>query len=92
MPWAPRRPIADRVMRFELSCYGPEDLHVRFEPIGPEYVVKDDGLLRVELSLPGGGDPELQLIHGDNHITIWCSPAVQVQAFNKAGDALTFLM
>lgn len=86
----PRRAVTTDSYSFILSPGGDAPLHVRFEPVGPEYVVGPEDHLRVSVRSPSA-DP-VQIVSGDNWVTIWPAPAAEVSAVNRLGVELEFLV
>lgn len=78
------------VLRFQLSCYASSELHVRFEPLGPEYLITAKDHLDVELDAADDRDAELEMMYGERHVTVWYRPGVRAKATNKAGEELDF--
>jgi len=67
-----------------------EPLHVRFEPIGPEYDIATGDHLRISVRSPSA-DP-IEVVSGCNWITIWPAPTAEVRATNASGEDLKFLI
>ena len=64
-------------------------LHVRFEPIGPEYEIASGDRLRISVRSPSA-DP-IEVVSGCGWVTIWPPPTAEVRATNASGEDLKFL-
>ena len=74
---------------FILSPGESESLHVRFEPIGPEYDISPGDHLRVSVSCPS--DDPVEVTAGGNWVAIWGAPSATIRATNSSGVDLPFL-
>lgn len=82
--------MAPDTFKIRLSCDSSTDLHVRFEPIGPEYVISGDDWLEIEMG-SGVGDPP-EITYGPGYVTVWGSPQTTMRASNRLGEQLHFLV
>lgn len=68
---------------------GEGELHVRFEPVGPDYIIATNDHLKVHVQSPAN-DP-IEITSGNGWVTIWAAPSAQIRAVNRQGEPLKFL-
>lgn len=66
-------------------------LQVRFEPIGPDYLIRPGDHLRIIVTNSPSDDP-IEVTSGCGWVTIWPAPAAQIRATNASGEQSDFLI
>ncbi|KRC50016.1 MULTISPECIES: hypothetical protein [unclassified Nocardioides] len=79
------------VFSFVLSPGEDEPLHVGFEPVGPEYEIRQGDHLRIRVTDSPPEDP-VEVTGGKNWVTVWSAPSARIQATNAKGEVLLFLI
>jgi hypothetical protein len=79
----------DRYM-FLLSPGDDQTLHVRFEPIGPDYEIRPGDHLLVRVQSPS--DDPVEVATGAGWVNVWGAPDAIIRATTSSGVELDILI
>lgn len=77
-------------VKIRLSSDGSTDVHVRFEPAGPEHTLTGEDWLDVEITATD--DDPTEICQGPGYFIVWPSPRTTLAAWTRDGEPLPFLV
>jgi hypothetical protein len=73
----------------QLSAIEAKPLSIQFEPAGGEYVLAPGEHLKIVVR--GPENETIEVVHGNEFVTIWPSPRLRVRVFHSSGEEVTVL-